>query len=313
MLLYTAKRLMLGLAILLIVVVVLFSMIHILPGDPVTVALGPHANQIMRAHFREQMGLDLPLPVQFLRFLSRLATGDLGADIWSGAPVTALIRQVLPDTMILAGTSLLWSVALGTLLGCIAALRRDRWPDWLIGTLSVGLVGMPSFLVALLLLMLFAVKLNWLPAIGAGEPGNLASELRALILPSIAVGAGWVGYTARLVRTAMLGALQENYVRTFRAFGVPGGRIVLYALRQAMVSVTTVIAVGLGSLISGAVFAEIVFSRPGIGRLTYDAVSTRNYPVVMGAVLVTTVLYVVAMIVADLTIAALDRRVRAVL
>jgi ABC-type dipeptide/oligopeptide/nickel transport system permease component len=147
--------------------------------------------------------------------------------------------------------------------------------------------------------------------VGAGDSGDLGSQFRALILPSLAVGLGWVGYTARLVRGAMLGALQENYIRTFRAFGVARWRIVLYALRQAMVSVAPIIAVGVSSLISGAVFAEIVFSRPGIGRLTYDAVATRNYPVIMGTVLVATMLYVAAMITADLIIAWLDRRVRA--
>jgi peptide/nickel transport system permease protein len=200
------------------------------------------------------------------------------------------------------------------MLGCIAAIRRDQWPDWLIGVLSVSLVGMPPFLLALLLLLLFAVRLNWLPAVGAGDPGNLASEAEALLLPSLAVGAGWVGYSARLVRGAMLTALQENYVRTLRAFGVARWRIVLlYALRQAMVSVATIIAFGFGSLISGSVFAEIIFSRPGIGKLTYDAVATRNYPVIMGAVLATAILYVMTMIGTDLIIARLDPRVRAAL
>jgi len=288
-------------------------MIHVLPGDPVVVALGPHATPTMRAHFREQMGLDLPLPVQYLRYLLRLARGDLGTDIWSGTPVATLILRVLPNTLILAGASMAWAFILGTLLGAAAALWRGLWPDWLAGIVSVALVGMPSFLVALLLMLVFAVRLNWLPAIGAGDSGNVMSQLRALILPSLAVGLGWVGYTARLVRGAMLAALQENYIRTFRAFGVARWRIVAQALRQAMVAVVPIVAVGLSSLISGAVFAEIIFTRPGIGRLTYDAVSTRNYPVIMGAVLAATTLYVVAMITADLLIAWLDRRVRAAL
>ena len=313
MLLYTAKRILLGLAILMIVILGLFSMIHILPGDPVVVALGPHATAVMRARFREQMGLDRPIPVQYLRYLLRLATGDLGTDSWSGAPVTTLILRVLPKTLLLAGSSMIWAFILGTMLGTVAALRRGFWPDWLAGIISVALVGLPSFLVALLLMLVFAVRLNWLPAIGAGEPDNLASQARALILPSLAVGLGWVGYTARLVRGAMLAALQENYIRTFRAFGVARWRIVLYALRLAMVSVVPIVAVGFSSLISGAVFAEIIFSRPGIGRLTYDAVATRNYPVIMGAVLTVTLFYIATMIAADLTIAWLDRRVRAAL
>jgi peptide/nickel transport system permease protein len=313
MLLYAGKRIALGLVILLIVVLALFSMIHVLPGDPVVVALGPHATPAMRARFREQMGLDLPLPVQYLRFLLRLVRGDLGTDIWSGTPVSTLIWRVLPNTLILAGASMAWAFILGTLLGAAAALRRGLWPDWVAGIVSVALVGLPSFLVALLLMLVFAVRLNWLPAIGAGDSGNVMSQLRALILPSLAVGLGWVGYTARLVRGAMLAALQENYIRTFRAFGVARWRIVAQALRQAMVAVVPIVAVGFSSLISGAVFAEIIFTRPGIGRLTYDAVSTRNYPVIIGAVLAATTLYVAAMIAADLLIAWLDRRVRAAL
>ena len=311
---YAAKRLALAIAVLLLVILALFAVIHVLPGDPVVVALGPHATTVMRARFRADMGLDLPLWQQYLRFVGRLAEGDLGTDIWSGAPVSRLIMGVLPATVTLATVSLAWSVALGTLLGCIAAVWRNRWPDWLIGILSVTLVGAPAFLVALLLMLVFAVRLNWFPAIGAGDSGDLLSELRALVLPSLAVGLGWVGYSARLVRGAMLTALQENYVRTFRAYGVAERRIVgIYALRQAIVSVATIIAVGFGGLISSSVFAEIVFSRPGIGRLTYAAVATRNYPVIMGAVLTTTVLYLATMIATDLVIAALDPRIRAVL
>ena len=138
MLLYAAKRIVLGIVILLIIVLALFSMIHVLPGDPVVVALGPHATLAMRAQFREQMGLDLPLPAQYLHYLQRLVRGDFGTDIWSGAPVGTLIMRVLPNTLILAGASMGWAFALGTLLGTIAALKRGRWPDWLGQSLFSG-------------------------------------------------------------------------------------------------------------------------------------------------------------------------------
>jgi peptide/nickel transport system permease protein len=311
MLIYFLRRVALGLAIMAVVIFFLFTMLHIIPGDPSVVALGQHATLAMRAAFRASMGLDLPLPIQYFRFLGHVLTGDLGTDIWSGQKVSAVVLQVLPNTIILAITSLFWSVLLGVVLGCIAALRRGRAADWLIGLLSVGLVGVPSFLVALFLLLVFAVHLNWLPAIGAGEPGNLSSQIQALILPSLAVGLGWVGYTARMVRGAMLSALQESYIRTFRAFGIAEWRIVsVHALRQAMLAIVPVIATGFGGLLSGAVFAEIVFARPGIGALTYEAVSTRNFPIVMGAALVTTALYITAMIAADMLVAWLDPRVR---
>jgi peptide/nickel transport system permease protein len=311
MLAYAAKRILLGMAILLVVMGLLFSMLHLIPGDPGVIALGQHATPEMRRHFRDSMGLDLPLPVQYLRFLLHVAEGDLGSDVWSGAPVAGLIRAVAPNTLVLAGASLAWSVAFGVLFGTLAATHRHRWQDWLVGVCSVAFVGAPTFLVALVLLLVFAVRLNWFPAIGAGDPADPLGQARALVLPSVAVGLGWVGYIARLVRGTMSAALEENYVRTFRAFGVDRRRIVgRYVLREVMVAVVPVVAVGLGGLLSGSVFAEIVFQRPGLGTLIYHAVSDRNYPVVMGAVLVTTALYVGAMVLADLVVAVLDPRVR---
>jgi peptide/nickel transport system permease protein len=314
MLLYAMRRICLGIVILLVTTLGLFSLIHVIPGDPSVIALGPHATPEMRAEFRAAMGLDLSLPVQFVRFLGHVLQGDLGIDVWSRRPVGAMIMVELPHTLLLAFASLAWSVAAGVALGCAAAVHRDRWPDWLIGMLSVSFIAVPTFLIGLYALLLFAVKLNWLPAIGAGDPGDPLSQAKALILPSLAVGLGWVGYVARIVRASMLEVLGENHVRTLRAYGVPQRRIVYkYALRLAILAAVTVIAFGFGSLISSAIYAEIVFSRPGLGSLTYSAVSTRNYPVVMGTVLVTAALYVACMIVADLVVARLDPRVRATL
>jgi ABC-type dipeptide/oligopeptide/nickel transport system permease component len=266
----------------------------------------------MRVAFRAAMGLDQALPMQFGRFVARVLTGDLGTDIWSRRPVGRMIGEVLPDTVVLAFASLIWSVSLGVALGCLAVIHRDRWPDWLIGTLSVSFIAMPTFLIGIYALLIFAVVLNWLPAIGAGVPGDPGSQIAALILPSFAVGIGWVGYIARIVRASMLEVIAENHVRTLRAYGVPRHRIIFkYALRLAIQAAISVIAIGFGTLLSSAVYAEIIFSRPGIGLLTYQAVSARNYPVVLGAVLVTAALYVGCMIFADLVLARLDPRARA--
>ena len=308
---FLVRRTLLALIILLVVANLLFLMIHLIPGDPTVVALGPRSTPAMREAFRHLMGLDRPFIEQIGLYLGRLATGDLGTDVWSGRPVLTMILEVLPHTALLAIASFAWAVLLGVILGCVAVMQHGKWGDWLIGLVSIAFVAVPSFVVALYSLLVFAVALNWLPAIGAGEEGNWASQARALILPSFAIGLGWVGFVSRLVRAAMIEAMGEDYVRTLRAYGVGENRIVFtYALKQALLAVISVLAIGFGSLLSGSVFAEIVFSRPGLGKMTYDAVVSRNFPVVMGTVLVTSALYLACMIVADIVSAVLDPRVR---
>lgn len=314
MIAFLLRRTALALVILLVVAVLLFSMMHMIPGDPTVVALGPRSTPEMREAFREMMGLDRPILEQLGLFLARLSQGDLGQDVWSRRPVLTMILEVLPFTVTLALASFVWAVALGVLLGCVAVVHHGRWGDWLIGLVSIAFVAVPSFVVALYSLFVFAVWLNWLPAIGAGEPGDIGAQVRALILPSFAVGLGWVGYVSRLVRAAMIEAMGEDYVRTLRSYGVAETRIIYrYALKQALLAVLSVIAIGFGGLLTGSVFAEIVFTRPGLGKMTYDAVMSRNYPLVMGTVLVTSGLYVTCMIVADAVTAWLDPRVRSAL
>ena len=314
MIAFLLRRTGLAVVILLIVAILLFLMMHMIPGDPTVVALGPRSTPEMREAFRAMMGLDRPLLEQLGMFLGRLAHGDLGQDVWSRRPVLTMILEVLPYTVTLALASFLWAVTLGVLLGCVAVVHHGKWGDWLIGLVSIAFVAVPSFVVALYSLLVFAVWLNWLPAIGAGEPGDIAGQLRALILPSFAVGLGWVGYVSRLIRAAMIEAMGEDYVRTLRAYGVAERRITYrYALKQALLAVLPVIAIGFGGLLTGSVFAEIVFTRPGLGKMTYDAVMSRNFPLVMGTVLVTSGLYVACMILADAVTALLDPRVRSTL
>lgn len=314
MITFLLRRTGLAVVILVIVAILLFLMMHMIPGDPTVVALGPRSTPEMREAFRQMMGLDRPFIEQLGLFLARLAHGDLGQDVWSRRPVLTMILEVLPYTATLALASFFWAVTLGVLLGCIAVVHHGKWGDWLIGLVSIAFVAVPSFVVALYSLLVFAVWLNWLPAIGAGEPGDLAAQLRSLILPSFAVGLGWVGYVSRLIRAAMIEAMGEDYVRTLRAYGVAERRITYrYALKQALLAVLPVIAIGFGGLLTGSVFAEIVFTRPGLGKLTYDAVMSRNFPVVMGTVLVTSGLYVTCMIIADAVTALLDPRVRSTL
>jgi peptide/nickel transport system permease protein len=312
MLIYSTKRIGLALIIVLVAMTMLFSMIYVVPGDPASIALGPRATPEMKAQLIARMGLDQPLPIQLANFIAGVFQGDLGVDVWSNRSVAAIVLEALPHTLALTALGLGWSVALGIVLGCFSATHRGSWIDRAIGVVSVSAIAVPSFVVALYSLLVFAVALKWLPAIGAGEAGDLGDQLRHLVLPAFAIGLGWVGYIARLVRASMLEVMGENFIRTARAFGLPERRIVYrYALTVAILPTVALLGVGIGNLLSGAVFAEIVFARPGVGKLIYDSVLNRNYPVVMGAVLVTTMLYVLATLIADLLAALLDPRVRA--
>jgi len=310
--LYLLKRLGLGALIVVIAVTLLYTMIHMVPGDPASVILGPRASVEMRAALSERMGLDDPLPLQIVYFFGDLLVGDMGTDVFSNRPVSTIVFEQLPFTLVLIVAGVGWAVLLGVPLGSYSALHRASWLDKVVAVLSVSAIAVPSFVVALYSLLLFAVALQWFPAVGAGDQGDLVDQLHHLVLPAFALGLGWVGYLARLVRASMLEVMGENHIRTARAFGLPERVIVFrYALRIAILPTITLLGVGIGSLLSSAVFAEIVFARPGIGKLIFDAVSTRNYPIVMGSVLVTTVLFVVCTTVADLINASLDPRVRA--
>ena len=311
MLTYFFKRLGLAAVIVSVAMFILFCMIYLIPGDPASVALGPRATEAMRASLREAMGLNEPVPVQFWNFYSRAWTGDLGTEVLSGRPVLTVVLEQLPFTMALIAGGITWSVALGIPLGCWAAVSRGSWADRIVGVLSVAVIAVPSFVIAIYALLIFAVHLRWLPAIGAGEPGQLGDQLVHLILPSLAVGLGWVGYIARMVRASMLEVLEASHIRTARAFGLPDRMITYrYALSIAILPTVTLLGVGIGQMLSSAVFAEIVFARPGVGKLVYDAILTRNFPVVSGTVLVTTVLFVLLNLLADLIIGAVDPRVR---
>jgi peptide/nickel transport system permease protein len=308
---YLLKRIGLAAIIVVVAVSLLYGMIHMVPGDPMSVLLGPRATPELKAALAERMGLDKPFVVQLITFFFNVLRGDLGIDVFSERPVATIVFEQLPFTVVLIAFAIGWSAALGIPLGCYSAIHRNSFIDKITGVFSVGVIAVPSFVVAIYSLLVFAVALKWLPAIGAGQVGDTVSQLEHLILPSLAVGLGWVGYIARLVRASMLEVLGENHIRTARAFGLPERSIIYsYALRLAILPTVALLGVGIGNMLSGAVFAEIVFARPGIGKLIYDAVITRNYPVVMGSVIVTTVLFVLCTTVSDLVAAALDPRIR---
>ncbi|MBF2759579.1 MAG: ABC transporter permease [Ectothiorhodospiraceae bacterium AqS1] len=311
MLNYTLKRLGLAVVIASMAMSLLFCMIYLIPGDPAAVALGPRATEAMRDALHIKMGLDQPVWVQFRNFFIAAWSGDLGREVLSDRPVLQVVMEQLPHTLILIAGGIGWSVALGIPLGAWAALKRGSLWDRIVGILSVSVIAIPSFVIAVYALLVFAVFLRWLPAIGAGEPGDITDQAMHLILPSLAVGLGWVGYLARMVRASMLEVLEAPHIRTARAFGLPEGLITYrYALGIAILPTVTLLGVGIGQMLTSAVFAEIVFARPGVGKLVYDAILTRNYPLVTGGVLITTVLFVLINLLADLIVGALDPRVR---
>lgn len=312
MLVYMLQRIGLSILICLTSICLLFSAIHLIPGDPASIMLGSRATPELRARLNHELGLDQPVPMQLASFLGRVVRGDLGTDLWSQRPVGTMVAESLPYTLALIGAGLGWSALVGIPLGCFSAIRRNTWADRVTGILSVGTISIPSFVVAIYALLLFAIELDWFPVIGAGEQGNLADQLWHLVLPGFAVGLGWVGYLARLVRASMLEVMGENHVRTARAFGLPETKIILhYALRIAILPTITLLALAIGGLLSSAVFAENIFARPGIGKLIVDAANLRDYPLVQGAALTTVALFAFAMPIADLIIAWLDPRVRA--
>lgn len=257
------------------------------------------------------MGLNDPVPVQVYYFVINALQGDLGVDFVSGRSVTEIIMEALPHTFWLAIASLGLASLVGVPLGVFSAARPNSIADRVTSVLSISFITMPSFVAALLLLLLFAVELGWFPAIGVGDPNDPLDYLKHLILPSIALAITWIGYLSRLVRASMLEILNETYVRTALSFGLRG-RTVFYrhALRNAIIPTVAVLGVGLGSLLGGAVFTEVIFTRPGLGRLIYDAIADRNYPIVRGGILVAAIFFVFANLIADISYHFLDPRIR---
>lgn len=311
MLIFAVRRTALGVLITLLAVTTLYCLVHAAPGNPIDILLGPRGSPAMKAALEARLGLDQPLPVQIVKFLGSLAEGDLGLDIKTRRPVSVLVLERAPKTIVLLLASLVLAAACGIPLGCFAATHRGSLADRFIGVASVSVISIPPLIISIYGLLLFAAYLRWVPAVGAGERGDPLDQLHHLILPTIAVALNWIGYVARLVRASMLEILNEDYIRNARAFGLSELVVIYrYALRIAVAPTVTVLGIGVGYMLGSAIFAEIVFARPGIGKLIYDALLVRNYPVIMGSVLASTVILVVATTLSDILIAVIDPRIR---
>lgn len=308
---YVASRVLTTLLVIFGAMFLLFALTVLVPGDPASALLGPQATPEYARRFIAEMGLDQPIHVRFLRFFAHLSVGDFGTDVLTGRKVSGIILDVLPYTIILTFGSIGLAVVLGVPLGCLAATRPGTVLDTVLAVVSVAVIAVPSFVVAILLLLVFSIWLDWLPVLGAGRDGDLGDQAVGLILPTVALSIGWIGFIARLVRSSMLDVMSEAYIRTARAYGLPSGMVVFkYALKNACIPTLAVLGLGVGRLLGGAVLVEIVFARPGLGRLVLDAISTRNFPVLQGAVLVVVVLFVVTNLFVDLCYSAIDPRIR---
>ena len=310
---YAATRL--GTAVLVLIgsIALLCSLTLIVPGDPATILLGPRATPEAVAIFREKMGLTLPLYERVFLFFTNALQGDLGVDVLSNRSVAGMVMAALPNTILLAVSAIGLAVLIGIPIGCYAAVRPGSWLDQALAVVSVGLVATPSYVVAILLLYFFSVQLGWFPVLGAGEPGDPLDQLHHLVLPTLALAVGWIGYIAiaRLVRSSLLEVLSEPYIRTARAYGQPETRVVMkYALKLACIPTVAILGVGLGELMGQAVFVEVIFNRPGLGSLIFDAIKNRNYPIVQGGVLVVVALFVLVNLLVDFGYAWLDPRIR---
>jgi peptide/nickel transport system permease protein len=307
---FVVQRLAAALLTLAGAILLLFIIIQFVPGDLVSILLGPRATPELRAQFAERMGLDRSIPEQVWLFFSRAATGDLGTDVVSNRPILDMMLEVLPNTLQLAFAGLAISLVFGITLGCIAALKPGSALDTALGVASVSFITTPAFVIAIFLLLIFSLQLHFFPVTGAGVPGDFLDRLSHLVLPATALSVGWIGYLARLVRASLLEVLSEQHVRMMRAYGVPEVRIVRhFALRLALVPMVAVMGIGVGDMISNAVFVEIIFARPGIGTLIYSAILNRNFPIVQAGILFTVLTYITCNLLVDIINALLDPRI----
>ena len=299
-----ARRVLQSVAVLLGVAVITFLLLHYLPADPAALVAGRSANAQIIANVRHQLGLDLPLPLQFWRYLTGLARGDLGRSYIQRSEVTTLIMARIPATLVLMACGILVEVALGLTFGVIAAVRRNGFVDRIVMMFAFVGVSSPQFVVALLLLYVFAARLGWFPMSGFGTPAHV-------VLPALTLGLLGAGWYARMVRSAMIDVLNQDYVRTARAKGLSWPRVVLrHALPNALLPIVAMIGIDIGQFMGGVVVVEAVYGWPGIGQLAWQAIQEVDVPIIMGVTLVSSLAIVLGNLLADLIAPVLDPRIR---
>jgi ABC-type dipeptide/oligopeptide/nickel transport system permease component len=306
------QRLAATVPVLLLVTAGVFALLHLTPGDPIDAMMAESVDAVAKASLRAELGLDRPLPVQYVAWMARMVRGDLGSSIRNGEPVVENVRRRLRPSLQLALLAMGVSLVVAFPVGIVSAVRRNTAVDRVSTTLALFGICMPNFLLALLLIFLFGVTLRWLPISGYVDPAEeLVDGLRSLALPAVTLGLALAAVVTRTLRSSMLEALSEDYVRTARAKGLSEWRVVRgHVLRNALIPVVTVLGLQLGTLIGGAVITEYVFALPGVGRLVVDAVFARDYPLVQGVVLLIALGFIASNLLVDLLYGLIDPRIR---
>ena len=287
-----------------LVTVCVFFFVHLLPGDPAQLAAGPEADEETVQMVRERLGLDRPLPEQFVLFVKKTVTGDFGISIRSQRPVIDEVADRFGPTLLLTVAAMAWAVVFGLLIGIVSAVKRGRWPDRLGMAFAVSGISMPPFALGILLMEVFSVWLGWFPTVGA-------ESWRHYVLPSITLGAGVAAVMARFTRSALIEVLSEDYVRTARAKGLPARQVLSrHALRNALIPVVTMMGLQFGFLLGGSIVVEKVFNWPGMGRLLVDAVEMRDYPVMQSCVLLFSMEFLLINLAVDLLYGWLNPSIR---
>ncbi|WP_434479878.1 ABC transporter permease [Gemmatimonas sp.] len=298
-----ARRLMLAVPTLAGVLVVVFLLLYVAPGDPVQAMVGERADAATIARLRAELQLDAPLPVQFANYAGKIVRGDLGRSYITNRPIVSDIAERFPRTLLLAGAAMLLATLSGVTIGVLAAVKPNGWFDRLALAVTYLGISFPVYWIGLLLIVLFAVTLRWLPASGYGR-------IEFLVLPALALGSRSIAYLARVTRGAMLEVLNADFVRTARAKGLAEGRVIgRHALRNALIPVVTVIGLDFGAYLTGSILTETIFSWPGIGRYVVMAISRRDLPAVQGSVLFLSLVFVTVNLLTDVAYRKVDPRV----
>ncbi|MDP8908449.1 MAG: ABC transporter permease [Chloroflexota bacterium] len=309
---YILRRLLTMIPVLLLVSVLVFSLIHLIPGDPAVSILGEEATPQAVAALRAKLGLDQPIPVQYAKWLGSVLRGDLGRSIRSNQPVSEAIAERLPVTVELAILSIAISLSIAIPAGIVAAMRRNSVLD--AGSTFLALLGvsLPNFFLAILLILVFGVQLQVLPPFGY-QPitQGLGGNLQRMILPAITLGTALAAIVTRMMRSSLLEVLDQDYIRTARAKGLREGRMIqAHALKNALMPVVTIVGLQIGGLLGGAIITESIFVLPGIGRLLVDAIFQRDFPLVQGVVLFVSLAFLFSNFAVDIAYAYLDPRIR---
>ena len=301
---YCCRRLLGMIPTLLLVSIIVFLFVHMLPGDPARMVAGPDADLATINLIRKDLGLDLPLHQQFVRYFTDMIHGDLGISLRTRRPVSTEIAERFLPTLWLTVWSMVWSVLVGMTIGVCSAVWRNRWPDRLGMTFAISGISFPAFALGMMLIQIFAVDLGWLPTVGA-------SSWRHYILPSATLGAAVAAVMARFTRSSFVEVIQEDFVRTARAKGLSEPVVILrHALRNALIPVVTMMGLQFGFLLGGSIVVETVFAWPGMGRLLVDAVTQRDYPVIQGLVLLFSFEFILINLVVDVLYGAINPAIR---